>query len=63
MINQKSYQHQAQMEADTSFNNNYQQVDEWIPKNQNHLEMKLKELGEKTYCTNIKTSYDRNNHK
>jgi hypothetical protein len=33
---------EAPNEADTSFNNNYQQVDEWIPKDQNHLEMKLK---------------------
>jgi hypothetical protein len=44
MINQKSYQHQQkhQMEADTSFNNNYQQVDEWIPKNQFRNEIKIR---------------------
>jgi hypothetical protein len=42
MINQKiSTPTEAPNEVDTSFNNYYQQV-EWIPKNQNHLEMKLK---------------------
>jgi hypothetical protein len=38
---------EAPNEADTSFNNNYQQVDEWIPKESKSFRNEIKELGEK----------------
>jgi hypothetical protein len=37
---------EAPNEADTSFNNNYQQVDEWIPKESKSFRNEIKELGE-----------------
>jgi hypothetical protein len=42
--------------------NNYQQVDEWIPKESKSFRNEIKELGENILHQYIK-QYERNNHK